>query len=71
MIQGAHLGARNRGKPWLLREFHRKLNDLGVLRNAVISLMSVSEATNIAAAYRRYAAQPGFTMIAPGFDPRE
>jgi predicted transposase YbfD/YdcC len=41
---------------------------MGALRNAVISLMRVSGATNIAAACRKYAAQPGLAMTALGLD---
>ncbi len=40
-------------------------------RNAAISLMRVSGATNIAAACRRYAAQPGLALAAIGLDLRE
>lgn len=41
---------------------------MAALRNAAISLMRVSGATNIAAACRRYAAQPGLALSAIGLD---
>ena len=41
---------------------------MAALRNAAIMLMRVSGATNIAAACRRYAAQPGLAMTAMGLD---
>ena len=44
---------------------------MAALRNAAISLMRVEGATNIAAACRRYAAQPGLAMTALGLDLRE
>ena len=44
---------------------------MAALRNAVISLMRVAGATNIAAACRKYAAQPGLAMTALGLDLRE
>ena len=44
---------------------------MGALRNAAITLMRVEGATNIAAACRRYAAQPGLAMAAFGLDLRE
>jgi len=44
---------------------------MAALRNAAISLMRVSGATNIAAACRRYAAQPGLALAAIGLDLRE
>lgn len=44
---------------------------MAALRNAAITLMRVEGATNIAAACRRYAAQPGLAMTALGLDLRE
>jgi predicted transposase YbfD/YdcC len=44
---------------------------MAALRNAVISLMRVSGATNIAAACRRYAAQPGLALAAIGLNLQE
>ena len=44
---------------------------MAALRNAVISLMRVTGVTNIAAACRKYAAQPGLAMTALGLDLRE
>lgn len=44
---------------------------MATLRNAAITLMRVEGATNIAAACRRYAAQPGLAMTALGLDLRE
>jgi predicted transposase YbfD/YdcC len=44
---------------------------MAALRNAAISLMRMTGATNIAAACRRYAAQPGLAMAAIGLDLRE
>jgi len=44
---------------------------MAALRNAAITLMRVGGATNIAAACRRYAAQPGLAMTALGLDLRE
>jgi predicted transposase YbfD/YdcC len=44
---------------------------MAALRNAAISLMRVTGATNIAAACRRYAAQPGLALAAIGLDLRE
>ena len=44
---------------------------MAALRNAAITLMRVEGATNIAAACRRYAAQPGLAMTAIGLDLRE
>jgi predicted transposase YbfD/YdcC len=44
---------------------------MAALRNAAISLMRVEGARNIAAACRRYAAQPGLAMTALGLDLRE
>lgn len=44
---------------------------MAALRNAAISLMRVKGATNIAAACRRYAAQPGLALSAIGLDLRE
>jgi len=44
---------------------------MAALRNAAITLMRVEGATNIAAACRRYAAQPGLAMAAVGLDLRE
>ena len=44
---------------------------MAALRNAAISLMRVTGATNIAAACRRYAAQPGLALSAIGLDLRE
>ena len=41
---------------------------MAALRNAAISLMRVMGATNIAAACRRYAAQPGLALAALGLD---
>jgi predicted transposase YbfD/YdcC len=41
---------------------------MAALRNAAISLMRVSGATNIAAACRRFAAQPGLALAAVGLD---
>jgi predicted transposase YbfD/YdcC len=41
---------------------------MAALRNAAISLMRVTGATNIAAACRRYAAQPGLALAAIGLD---
>jgi predicted transposase YbfD/YdcC len=41
---------------------------MAALRNAAITLMRVEGATNIAAACRRYAAQPGLAMTALGLD---
>jgi len=44
---------------------------MAALRNAAITMMRMEGATNIAAACRRYAAQPGFAMAALGLDLRE
>lgn len=44
---------------------------MAALRNAAITLMRVAGATNIAAACRRYAAQPGLAMAAIGLDRQE
>ena len=44
---------------------------MAALRNAAISLMRMTGATNIAAACRRYAAQPGLALVAIGLDLRE
>ena len=44
---------------------------MAALRNAAISLMRASGATNIARACRRYAAQPGLALSAIGLDLRE
>jgi hypothetical protein len=44
---------------------------MAALRNAAIGLIRVSGATNIAAACRRYAAQPGLALAALGLDLRE
>jgi predicted transposase YbfD/YdcC len=44
---------------------------MAALRNAAITMMRVSGATNIAGACRRYAAQPGLAMTALGLDLRE
>jgi len=44
---------------------------MAALRNAAIGLIRVSGATNIAAACRRYAAQPGLALEAIGLDLRE
>lgn len=44
---------------------------MAALRNTAITLMRVAGATNIAAACRRYAAQPGLAMAAIGLDLRE
>lgn len=44
---------------------------MAALRNAAITLMRVEGATNIAAACRKYAAQPGLAMAAIGLDLRE
>jgi predicted transposase YbfD/YdcC len=44
---------------------------MAALRNAAISLMRMTGATNIAAACRRYAAQPGLALAAIGIDLRE
>jgi predicted transposase YbfD/YdcC len=44
---------------------------MAALRNAAITLMRVTGATNIAAACRRNAAQPGLAMTALGLDLRE
>ncbi len=44
---------------------------MAALRNAAISLMRMTGATNIAAACRRYAAQPGLALAAIGLDLRE
>jgi predicted transposase YbfD/YdcC len=44
---------------------------MAALRNAAISLMRVTGAINIAAACRRYAAQPGLALSAIGLDPGE
>jgi predicted transposase YbfD/YdcC len=44
---------------------------MAALRNAAISLMRVTGATNIAAACRMYAAQPGLGLAALGLDLRE
>jgi predicted transposase YbfD/YdcC len=44
---------------------------MAALRNAAITLLRVEGATNIAAACRRYAAQPGLAMTALGLDLRE
>lgn len=41
---------------------------MAALRNAAITLMRMKGATNIAAACRRYAAQPGLAMTALGLD---
>lgn len=41
---------------------------MAALRNAAITMMRVAGATNIAAACRRYAAQPGLAMAAIGLD---
>jgi predicted transposase YbfD/YdcC len=44
---------------------------MAALRNAAITMMRVGGATNIAAACRKYAAQPGLAMEAIGLDLRE
>jgi len=44
---------------------------MAALRNAAISLMRILGATNIAAACRRYAAQPAEALAAIGLDPGE
>jgi predicted transposase YbfD/YdcC len=44
---------------------------MAALRNAAITVMRASGATNIAAACRRYAAQPGLALDALGLDLRE
>lgn len=44
---------------------------MAALRNAAITMIRISGATNIAAACRRYAAQPGLAMTALGLDLRE
>jgi len=44
---------------------------MAALRNAAIGLIRVSGATNIAAACRRYAAQPGLALAALGLDLQE
>ncbi len=44
---------------------------MATLRNTAITLMRMAGATNIAAACRRYAAQPGLAMAALGLDLRE
>lgn len=44
---------------------------MAALRNAAITMMRAEGATNIAAACRRYAAQPGLAMTALGLDLRE
>lgn len=44
---------------------------MAALRNAAIGLIRMSGATNIAAACRRYAAQPGLALAALGLDLRE
>jgi len=44
---------------------------MAAMRNAAISLMRVTGVTNIAAACRRYAAQPGLALSAIGLDPGE
>jgi predicted transposase YbfD/YdcC len=44
---------------------------MAALRNAAITMMRVAGATNIAAACRRYAAQPGLAMTALGLDLQE
>ncbi len=44
---------------------------MAALRNAAIGLIRVSGATNIAAACRRYAAQPGLALAALGVDLQE
>ena len=44
---------------------------MAALRNAAISLMRVLGASNIAAACRRYAAQPVLALVAMGLDLRE
>ena len=51
-----------------------KVKDVTVhpaFRNAAISLMRVMGASNIAAACRRYAAQPALALAAVGLDLRE
>ena len=44
---------------------------MAAFRNAAITMMRMAGATNIAAACRRYAAQPGLAMTALGLDLRE
>lgn len=44
---------------------------MAALRNAAITLMRVTGATNIAGASRKYAAQPGLALTAIGLDLRE
>lgn len=44
---------------------------MAAFRNAAISLMRLMGAANIAAACRRYAAQPALALAAVGLDPRE
>lgn len=44
---------------------------MAALRNAAISVIRMTGATNIAAACRRYAAQPGLALAAIGLDLRE
>jgi predicted transposase YbfD/YdcC len=44
---------------------------MAALRNAAITMMRMAGATNIAAACRRYAAQPGLALSALGLDLRE
>jgi predicted transposase YbfD/YdcC len=44
---------------------------MAALRNAAIGLIRVSGATNVAAACRRYAAQPGLALAALGLDLQE
>jgi predicted transposase YbfD/YdcC len=44
---------------------------MAALRNAATTMMRVAGATNIAAACRRYAAQPGLAMTALGLDLQE
>ena len=44
---------------------------MAAIRNASISVMRVMGVSNIAAACRRYAAQPSLALVAIGLDPRE
>lgn len=44
---------------------------MAAFRNAAVSVMRLMEATNIAAACRRYAAQPALALAAVGLDPGE
>ena len=41
---------------------------MAALRNGAITMMRMAGATNIAAACRKYAAQPGLAMAAVGLD---